>query len=51
MTDNEKELLNIIRHSDNPDVAIEIAMSVILDFLKPRESSQAPSVACPLEST
>lgn len=50
MTDNEKELVNIIRHSDNPDAAIEIAMGVILDFLKPRGSSQAPSSACPRES-
>lgn len=37
MTDNEKELLNIIRNHDNPERAIEIALELMLDFLKPHE--------------
>ena len=37
MTENEKELLNIIRSHDNPERAVEIAIELMLDFLKPRE--------------
>lgn len=37
MTDNEKELLNIIRSHDDPKRAIEIAIEIMLDFLKPHE--------------
>ena len=37
MTDNEKELLNIIRSHDDPERAIEIAIEIMLDFLKPHE--------------
>ena len=37
MTDNEKELLNIIRSHDDPERAIEIALELMLDFLKPHE--------------
>lgn len=37
MTNNEQELLNIIRNNDNPERAIEIAITLMIDFLKPRE--------------
>lgn len=37
MTDNEKELLNIIRSHDNPERAIEIALELMLTFLTPHE--------------
>ena len=40
MTDNEKELLHIIRAHDNPKRAIEIALKTILAFLMQDESSQ-----------
>ena len=45
MTDNENELLNIIRESDNPAKAIETAMKIILEFLKQDEPSQERPVA------
>ena len=38
MTTNEIELLNIIRESDNPEQAIEIAIDIILSYLKQLES-------------
>lgn len=33
MTDNELELLNLIRTNDNPDEAIIKAMEIILSYL------------------
>ena len=33
MTDNELELLNLIRTNDNPDDAIIKAMEIILSYL------------------
>ena len=50
MTNNEKELLNIIRQHSNPEQALEIAINTILDFLKQHESYQEPSVVCSQES-
>lgn len=38
MTNNELELLNIIRESDNPEHAIMIAIDVILSYLEQHES-------------
>lgn len=38
MTNNEIELLNVIRESDNPEQAIIIAIDVILSYLKQHES-------------
>lgn len=46
MTENEKELLNIIRTHDNPEQALEIATRIILSFVEPHESSQEQSAAC-----
>ena len=42
MTNNEIELLNVIRESDNPEQAILIAIDVILSYLKQHESSEWP---------
>ena len=46
MKDNEKELLDIIREHDDPATAIEVAIKVILGFLKQDEASQAQQIAC-----
>lgn len=45
MTDNEKELINLIRENDNPEQALMTATVIILDFLKQHESCQEASVA------
>lgn len=45
MTENEKELLYIIRTHDDPQQALEIATRIILSFVEQHESSQAQSVA------
>lgn len=50
MTDYEIELLNIIRTHDNPEQALEIALQIIIEFLKQSESCPEPSVACRRES-
>ena len=39
MTDNEKELINMIRENDNPEDALMTAAVIILGFLKQHESS------------
>lgn len=46
MTNNEKELIEIIRESKDPEQALLTATAVILDFLKPRGSSEGQAVAC-----
>ena len=46
MTDNEKELIRVIRENDNPEQALMTATAIILDFLKQHESYQVASVAC-----
>lgn len=40
MTDNEMELIKIIRENDNPERALMAATVIILDFLKQHESSE-----------
>ena len=45
MTDNEKELIKIIRENDNPEQALMTAAVIILDYLKQLESSSKPSAA------
>ena len=47
MTDNERELLNMIRTHSNPEVAVQGAVEVILAYLAQHESFLEPSVACP----
>lgn len=46
MTNNEKELLNIIHQHSNPEQAIEIAVKTILEFLEQDEPCQEQAVAC-----
>ena len=51
MTENEKELINIIRENDNPEQALMTAAVIILGFLKQHESFEGqvpayPSVLC-----
>lgn len=45
MTENERELIRLIRENDNPDEAILVAVSAILSVLGQHEPYQAPSVA------
>lgn len=45
MTDNERELLNIIRKCDNPDQAVKIALDLMIDFLEKHEAPQGTSSA------
>lgn len=45
MTDNEKELIKIIRENDNPEQALVTAAVIILGYLRQLESSSKPSVA------
>lgn len=45
MTENEKELIKIIRENDNPERALMTAAVIILGFLKQRESSEAQVAA------
>lgn len=46
MTENEKELLTLIRSCNNTEKAFGIALNIILGFLKQDESSQAQPIAC-----
>lgn len=34
MTENERELINLIRESDNPQQALATAMELMIDFLR-----------------
>lgn len=45
MTDNEKELINIIRENDNPGIALVTAVETILLYLKQHESSEVQAAA------
>ena len=49
ITENEKQLINLIRENDNPAEALMIATAVIVDFLKQHESSEVQAAACPRE--
>ena len=46
MTENELELIKIIRENDNKEQAILTAVESILSFLEQRESSLKPSAVC-----
>lgn len=41
------ELLTLVRNSNNPDKAIEIAVKIITEFLAQHESSAQQDSACP----
>jgi hypothetical protein len=45
MTENEKELIKIIRENDNPEQALMTAAVIILGFLKQHESSEVQAPA------
>lgn len=50
MTDNELELMYIIRTSENPEETLKIALDLMIDFLKKREELQDTSFEHPRES-
>jgi hypothetical protein len=50
MSNNEKELITIIREHDNPEKALEIAFDLLLTFLDGREAPQGTSSVCPRAS-
>lgn len=43
MTNNEKELLDIIRNHDNPEQALQVAIDLIYLFLKQHEEPRCTS--------
>ena len=47
MTDNENELIRLIRANDNPEQALMTATVIILEFLKQHESSEERVPAYP----
>jgi hypothetical protein len=45
MTENEKELINMIRENDNPEDALMTATVIILGYLKQHESFEVQAPA------
>ena len=45
MVHSEIDVINKIRESKDPDLAMQVAMQIILDHLMQRESSQSQSAA------
>ncbi len=45
MSNNEKELINMIRENDNPARALMTATLIVLGYLKQHESSEVTSAA------
>jgi hypothetical protein len=50
MTENELELLYIIRTSENPEKALKTALDLLIDFSRQHEALQDTSFARPPES-
>jgi hypothetical protein len=46
MTENEKELIKIIRENDNPEEALMTAAVIILSYLKQHESFEVQAPVC-----
>ena len=46
MTENQNELIKIIRENGNLEQALMTATAIILDFLKQHESSEEQAVVC-----
>ena len=46
MTENEKELIKLIRENDNPEQALMTAAVIILGFLKQHESFAVQASVC-----
>lgn len=51
MTNNEKELLKMIRENDNPIQALMTAIVIVQGFLRQHESSVEQVPACLRESS
>ena len=51
MTENERELINLIRENDNPQKALAIAMELMIDFLEKYEAPQDTSSALHQEAS
>ncbi len=49
MTQEQTELINIIKETNNPAKAIAMAIEIITDFLQRHESCREPSVDSPRE--
>lgn len=49
MTENEIELINLVREHKHPEKAITAAIETTLDFVKQLQSSTTPFVADSLE--
>lgn len=47
MTNNEIELIEIIRENDNPERALMTATLIVLGYLKQHGSFEEQAVACP----
>ena len=45
MTDNERELIKLLRENDNPKQALTTAVDIILLFLMQQKSFEAQAVA------
>lgn len=50
MTNNEIELMNMIRENDNPEQAAMTAIDIILKYLRQPESFEALAAVCLQES-
>lgn len=46
MTDNGRDLIDIIRESENPEQALITATAIILGFLMQHESSEEQAAVC-----
>ena len=46
MSENNIELIRIIRENDNPEQALMVAATIILGYLKQHESSVEQAAAC-----
>ena len=51
ITENEKQLIDLIRENDNSEQAIITATAIIIDFLTQHESSEVQAAACLQESS
>lgn len=47
MTENERQLIDIIRNNENPEQALITATAIILDYLTQHESFVARAADCP----
>lgn len=46
LSENEKELLRLIRENDNPEQALVVALGIISDFLVQYGPSGSQAAAC-----